>query len=57
MKRHSSWKIYTGGSLKVKQYTTVITKRLIKGCLKDLEESSAKTSYHVRVEVDSNSEA
>ncbi|KAL6345156.1 hypothetical protein AAG906_013640 [Vitis piasezkii] len=44
MKCHSTLEICTSGSLKVKQYTTVITKQLNEGCLKDLEESSANTS-------------
>ena len=34
----------------------MITKQLDEGCPKDVEESSMHTSYHVRVEVDYNSE-
>ena len=55
MKRHSTWEICTNGSLKVKQCTIVITKQSDKGCPKDIEESSTHTSYHVIVQVDSNS--
>ena len=56
MKCHSTWKICTNGSLKVKRRTIVITKQSAKGCPKDVEESSTHTSYHVIVGVDSNSE-
>ena len=34
----------------------MITKQSDKGCLKNVEESSTHTSYHVTVEVDSNLE-
>ena len=54
MKHHSTWAIYIYGSLKVKQRTIVITKQSDKRCPKDVEESF--TSYHVTVQVDSNSE-
>ena len=56
MKRHSTWEIYTNGSLKIKRRTIVITKQSDRGCLKDVEESLTHTSYHVTVQVDSNSE-
>ena len=56
MKRHSTWEICINGSLKVKWRIIVITKQSDKGCLKNVEESSTHTSYHVTVEVDSNLE-
>ena len=34
----------------------MITKLSDKGCLKDVEEISTHTSYHITVQVDSNSE-
>ena len=57
MKHHSTWKICTYGSLKVKQCTIVITKQSAKRCLKDVEENSMHTSYHVTIEVYSNLES
>ena len=54
MKRHSTWKICTNGSLKVKRCTIVITKQLNEECHKDVKESSTHINYHVTVEVDSN---
>ena len=56
IKHHSTWKIYTNGSLKVKRHTIVITKQLDEECLKDIEENSMHTSYHVTMEVDSDLE-
>ena len=50
MKRHSTCKFVL-----IVCYI-VITKQLDEGCPKDVEESSMHTSYHVRVEVDYNSE-
>ena len=54
MKRHSTWKICTNGSLKVKRCTIVITKQLNEECHKDVKESSTHINYHVIVEVDFN---
>ena len=56
MKCHSTWEICTNGSLKVKRRTIVITKLSDKGYPKDVEERSTHTSYHVTVQVGSNSE-
>ena len=55
MKRHLTWEIWTNCSLKVKRRTIVITQLSDKGYPKDVEESSTHTSYHVIVQVDSNS--
>ena len=52
MKCHSTWEIYTNGSLKVKGCTIVISKQSDEECRKDIEESLMHTSYHVTMEVD-----
>ena len=57
IKHHSTWEIYTNGSLKVKWRTIVITKKLDEECPKDIEENSTHTSYHVTMEVDSDLES